>query len=547
MLGFYDGLSYRQFNSMGEFLDHVLIREFRGYRIYAHNGGKFDFLFMFDEIQKRNFKASLCIISGRVASIKIKLKSRHSIEFCDSFCLLPFSLQKLSDAFKPAHPKIKDAINFETERMDRNNAKHREYLEHDCKCLYEVMVKFFEMPFIEEHRTRLTLASTALHVWRGTLKASIRVTPQQVQDFCRDSVAGGRCEIFRPSMDGGALYDVNSLYPAMMLKPLPCEVLWRAKSIEQFGFHAVEVFVPNTYMPILHQKIGGKLIFPTGHIKGVFFSEELKLAVEQGAQILKYNGGYEFTKRTDLFSEYVDTLYKLRLANHDNAINLVAKLLMNSCYGKTGEREEKKSFQRVDPKNSETWPKQAFSPFRNEAFFEKTGYIEVKTVKRTSHMLCHIASAITAWGRIHMARSLYIPHQGKIHYTDTDSGFIAGELDTSNKLGELKKEYEIKKAYFLLPKGYWVEGLDGAIIRKLKGFPKETLKTLNLENFKKGKLSFNSEKVLTFKESLIRTGIALNLGIKKKTLNAEYNKRRLLPTGETEPWVLDKEGNYLNG
>jgi hypothetical protein len=50
----------------------------------------------------------------------------------------------------------------------------------------------------------------------------------------------------------------------------------------------------------------------------------------------KVLNGYKFN-RGDIFSKYVSTLYNLRLTyTKDNPMNLIAKLLMNSLYGKFG-------------------------------------------------------------------------------------------------------------------------------------------------------------------------------------------------------------------
>jgi hypothetical protein len=50
----------------------------------------------------------------------------------------------------------------------------------------------------------------------------------------------------------------------------------------------------------------------------------------------KVLNGYKFNQG-DIFSKYVSVLYNLRLTyTKDNPMNLIAKLLMNSLYGKFG-------------------------------------------------------------------------------------------------------------------------------------------------------------------------------------------------------------------
>ena len=50
--------------------------------------------------------------------------------------------------------------------------------------------------------------------------------------------------------------------------------------------------------------------------------------------------GYTFEQQI-LFKEYVDTMYSIRTQyNKSHPMNLIAKLLMNSLYGKFGQRQE---------------------------------------------------------------------------------------------------------------------------------------------------------------------------------------------------------------
>jgi len=63
----------------------------------------------------------------------------------------------------------------------------------------------------------------------------------------------------------------------------------------------------------------------------------------------------------------------------------------------------------------------------------------------------------------------------KLYYSDTDSAFIDGNLEDiypnliGNKLGQLKPEYDFKKALFLAPKVYGGITQDGKTILKVKG------------------------------------------------------------------------------
>ena len=539
MAGFYDGRTYTQVNSIRELIELFTAKSNRSRTIFAHNGGRFDFLFIMQELEKTKRQVQLICQGARVTALKISLGDRHYVTLQDSFALLPHSLKKLCETFKPKHYKL-DLPDYNN--ISKNNPIHQEYLKNDCLSLYEIIEKYTELPFIKETGIRYTLASTALAAWRSTLTAPIRTTPDFVQNFVRKSYAGGRCEIFKQTMQKGACFDVNSLYPSQMLKPLPIELIGISHDPFEFGFHDITVTVPDTYMPVLWVKTP-KLVFPTGTFRGVYFSEEIKCAVRNGARIESHHGGFAFTKRDDCFSTYIRTLYNLRIKNPGTSLDLIAKLLLNSCYGKFCERSEKESMQKVNPNDPDTWPNE-FKLFHSEKMFKKTGLVITKKTHRQAHMLAHIGSAITAYARVHMAENLYIPFQKEIAYTDTDSVFITRSVPTTPDLGGLKEEYKIKNAFFLLPKGYYIELENGEIIKKLKGFSKESLKIISRNSFINGNIIAKEKKLASLRTALIRENSYLAMVDQNKSVKTEYNKRKLLPGGDTRPWRL-KEGKLI--
>lgn len=545
MAGFYDGYTYTQHDSIESLTDAILDPKNASKTIFAHNGGKYDFLFIMQELQKRNITYETMPIGASIISLRVNIGDRHYIQIQDSYAILPRSLDNLCETFRPESRKLTGVIDFEKERVSKSNPLHAAYLKADCTSLFEVLSKYKKLPFINRIKKQPTLASAALTAWRTTLKKPIKMTPQYVQNFTRNAYAGGRCEIFKTISDDGLCVDVNSLYPSVMRCPLPLEVIRKSTDINDFGFHRVRVFVPDsTYMPILWQK-GAKLIFPTGYIEGTFFSEELKLAVQNGAKILKYEKGYKFSQSTDLFTEFLDECYKLRTDNPGTALDFVGKMLMNNVYGKFAQKELRHSLARVDPKNPATWPKGGFMHYHSKEMFLKTGLITQLKERRSPHMLVHIAAAITAWGRIHMAEKLYLPNQETLAYTDTDSAFLKTTQKTGLKMGELKEEYRYKKALFILPKGYYIELKNGEIIKKIKGFNKKDLKSATYNSFKNKQLSYKKNSILTLKESLIRKNVILAVGEKSRRVISQYDKRKVLNDGSTVPWFRTENGKLV--
>ena len=92
---------------------------------------------------------------------------------------------------------------------------------------------------------------------------------------------------------------------------------------------------------------GIRTIAGLGSWHGWIFSKEMDNAVKYGYQfeILK---GYQF-KKTNIFSEYINKMYELRLQYlKGDAMNLTAKLLMNSLYGKFGMKSETTKIEILD-------------------------------------------------------------------------------------------------------------------------------------------------------------------------------------------------------
>ena len=68
----------------------------------------------------------------------------------------------------------------------------------------------------------------------------------------------------------------------------------------------------------------------------MIYSEEMRNAIKYG---YKFNiiRGYYFEKQENIFKKYIKELYQLRLTyDKDNPLNFIAKILMNSLYGRFG-------------------------------------------------------------------------------------------------------------------------------------------------------------------------------------------------------------------
>lgn len=540
IVGYYNGKKDLYFDTVSLFTDYLLSRSCRNYKIYAHNGGKFDFLPIVEELSKRKVPYHLTQIAGRLAQVKIITDNSNRVTLRDSICILPDKLKNLTKAFKVENQK--GEIDFDKEEFDKNNPRHMSYLKDDLYGTYQVLAKFFNTEKVRDVRPKLTIASTALAVHRTTLKNPVRKSPNYIQNFVRQSYVGGRVEIFKH--DGTALnsYDFNSLYPYCMRSfPVPVEYIGEAYDYETFGFHKITIFCPEgVKIPILPIKLNGKLIFPTGLITGIFFSEEIKLAISSGYKLIKYHYGEAFSREFDFFKEYVEFFYELRQKNKGGSLDYISKLFLNSLYGKFGQKEEFSSLQTIDFDSG-----QAGEIFGDEETFNKFGLIVAKTKKRVPHMLVHIASSITSHARIHLYRDGLSRYPDSIRYCDTDSLYTPENYPSSRELGALKFEDSYDYGYFRLPKTYALVK-DGKLSIKCKGFPEKLLEKITLNDFKNSNLELSRIKVLGFRSAVKRFNSSFVETEFKKSLQSSYDKRKTLANGiDTRPWHLNKEGKLV--
>jgi hypothetical protein len=211
------------------------------------------------------------------------------------------------------------------------------------------------------------------------------------------------------------------------------------------------------------------------------------------------------SKKGIIFKEYVDRLYQLRLKfKSGTPMNLIAKLLMNSLYGKFGMKPEKTTVNIFDQRDSsEVESMQSFTNTHNESIQDIVevgnfsiivrGGIDLYDYNKNQD-LWHgldvniaIASAITSGARMVMSK-VKNSTDFDLYYTDTDSAVINRPLPAEmvgSALGKFKLEHEISEAVFLAPKVYGFITSDGSEVIKIKGIAKEQVSKITLADLKK--------------------------------------------------------------
>lgn len=462
MGGFYDGTEYTHHEQLDTLCQKMLSRKYEGYHIYAHYGGGYDHRFILDWILKNRPELKVVIIEahGNIIALKVFKTAlvngvetpKHIWHFWDSFQVMKGSLKDLTKLFKVEHRKKSDV----NAKYITNTPAAREYLEYDCKGLYEVIDQFYRLDMLSGVGHKMTTSSLAMTVFRlKYLKDTILYKlPTEKEDFVRQAYYGGRVEIFKMIAENVREYDVNSMYVSAMLNPLPMgsKGSWTTgydfSNSDTVGFLECDVECPDSlHIPVLPFKTPeGKLIFPTGTWQGVYFSEEVKEALKHGYSI-KVNRALIFPASTYL-KEYAQDTWTIRLANPGkNPVNITAKLLGNGLYGKFAQARERAMLMHLD---FEEGCKNGYT-----CVFPEYNLWKVPTYSDSPAILPYISAAITSYSRIALHRFLMLKPD-KVVYCDTDSVFIEGEqLPHGEGLGELKFEEVYTKFAAIQPKFYY--------------------------------------------------------------------------------------------
>jgi hypothetical protein len=350
-------------------------------------------------------------------------------KFVDSYAILPAALRKLSESFKPKHQKLAFDDYSKIAVDDPDTLK---YLENDVLCLWEILYDFFSSDFIKT--PALTIASQALSTFQYKFfDGKLQGMKLPLEEMIRERFySGGRVEAYKGYGKRVHVYDVNSLYPYCMTQPMPTgEVRYTARyNKTKIGFYHVDIHkTPDWYIsPLLYR--GKKLLFVNGGGEYFLGSPTLAILNEQGVRF-KILDGYVFDGKEDLFSDYVSFFHDLKTRSKGTAMYYVAKLFLNSLYGKFGMARERWTVQRA------TGYEEGAAPLMNE--LDSYGMCMVKEQTRSKFVMPYIAAYITELARCHHWR-LMNQHPESVFYCDTDSIFTSHVLPAGGKLGELSDE-----------------------------------------------------------------------------------------------------------
>jgi hypothetical protein len=337
--GFYDGVEYRLFDRVEDFILFVMDKPII---VFFHNGGRFDYHLGFKEFL--DIDDTVKLINGRIAQFFI-----GKCEFRDSMNILPVGLatfQKTRIGYEIFEEGIRD--------KPENKVKITNYLKDDLRDLFSVVTDF-----INRFGLSLTLAGCAMRQWEkldgqrapndefGTLYHG---EDKEGKNNFKRFYYGGRTEAleFGVIKDDFILADINSSYPRAMLDKHPYSLDWY--NIDEYEFDRLDDDLKGGCFFELdavclgafpYRSKDGSLFFPRDYTRRRYYVTgwEFLAAIDTGV-LLEYEiiNIFKFVEYKS-FKKYILLYYDLRQkaqAAGDKAGDIFYKLLMNNLYGKYG-------------------------------------------------------------------------------------------------------------------------------------------------------------------------------------------------------------------
>lgn len=412
-----------------------------GVLFYAHNGGKFDYHFLRDDI---NSDENILIINGRLAKFKI---GEH--EFRDSLNIFPNT--KLKDfGIKSDIDYAKMEISCRSDHMGEISA----YLKQDCVGLWGVINRYRK-----DYGKQLTQAGASMRMWEKMAK---REAPRQTRNQylrLKKFYYGGRVQCFESGVKRTdfEVYDMNSAYPEAMRHlhpistvPIPAEKL--PKRDVEIGPCMLTINCVST-SGALPYRDKTELFFPEDestvrqyHITGWEFLAARDTDALRKIDIVEC---FQFPEVID-FKDYIDHFFGLReecRKKGDVAGRTFGKYFMNSLYGKFGANCDNYSEYVITHGETQVeWMAKGYIPYK--PWGDRTLMVRNPTEEELDDIqgkwryynICTAAS-VTGYVRASLYRAL-CQSEGAI-YCDTDSikARKFSGLSVGSALGEWKQEY----------------------------------------------------------------------------------------------------------
>lgn len=512
-------------NSLDDFMEFCRNHK-ENYTMYFFNL-KFDGSFIIDYLLKHDYihiddpkdKAdntftTLITDSGQFYSIEIYFKVQkhrvNKVKILDAMKIFPnFSVERIAKGFGLPISKLK--LDYKLDRPVGHELTQHEidYIKNDV----EIVARALKEMFIRG-LTKMTIAGDAMSDFKERFgKHNFRryfpKLTKQMDSEIRKSYRGGFTYISpiykEKEVHNGVTLDVNSLYPSVMrneLMPYGQPVLFDGKYqydsvyplyVQKFicKFNIKEGKIPTIQIKNSMSFVANEYLTTSGdeYVTLTLTNVDFELFMEHYDVIdIEYLGGYKFMALRGFFDNYIDHWMQQKIEaskNHNPAQRQIAKLLLNSLYGRFAlSIETRKKSPLLDHEGNLT-------------------FVNTPTEEREP-VYIPTACWITALGRAKTIRTSQLIREYSLKkygfdayiYSDTDS--IKAMLNADD-LKELKDiigidDYELGKwaceeywqRFLGIRQKCYITEVDGYIKVTVAGLPKYLAPLITFDNFRRG-------------------------------------------------------------
>lgn len=414
------------------------------------------------EVRLRFGRSALCGATWRRA------------DFRDTIRHLPASVEKLGEMVGLTK-REKDLFDSGSGSVDFGRALVR--CQHDSAITYQAAKLFTETYQALGERPRMTLASTALNLWkREYWGREVSKPAPDVWQAALEAYHGGRTQAFSVgTFENVTALDVASMFPwAMTCKPLPLpwglfrEVL-EGSEVRDFGIYRVRVD-SRLSLPLLPVRSKHGTIYPKGTWQAWYVGEEIREAMAHGVRI-QVEKGYEFGEACNPFTSYVETLFALKQSAR-GGMREIYKTMLNALYGKFGQQGKHVTCVPIEKMLAMKNPPLEWRPFMGLAIFN-----EDATPPPWSNNIW--PAFITARARVALWRKMreLEAKMCRVLYCDTDSifyqsrGRIIKHAKKAANIGDFELRGEFSRMEIIGKKEYALEIAPGEWKPYVKGVP----------------------------------------------------------------------------
>jgi len=544
------GYNYKKvFHSIEEFQEEIFSGKFKNKYIFCHFA-EFDLNVIFSNIKKVLDREA--VFNGS----RFIIAQKDKVLFADSLNIYQTSVKSIGEVL--GINKLEMDSRFGKGKKFKYTQNEIDYCYRDCEIVWLALEKIFTMV----QSVRPTLASLSLLYYRRFyMPFSFAYNDLSIKFF--NSYYGGRVEAFKLGKTVSSKYDINSMYPYVMTYakfPNPKFVKVSHSNNVKGLLHDLKYYEGQATIKVEHKKNifgflpvkkDGKLIFPNGVFSGTWCFPEIRYALKKKAiKILEVGEVLTSFPMESPFKSFSFELYEKRMKSEGiEKTNL--KLILNSLYGKWGQREKFKEiyfdnipldFIALLQENNIPFDVKTFNKKRLDCYLHiyapikiKNNYTEIEIdkhgFKTKIHSIPAFSSYITSHARVYLLENIFKYQNKTVTYIDTDCICLEKDVEIidSLELGAFKKEKEYLTEIF--GNKNYSEFKNGEENRKIKGIPKKAIK-----------LNDNSYQFDTFvktKKAIRQQKNAGSIEIITKNLNNDYTKRTLKKNGRTIPLFLD--------